>query len=45
MLWPNGKPMLDASGKLITPDGTPLFDADNKLTIQPNWTAPVGGVG
>jgi mono/diheme cytochrome c family protein len=45
MLWPNGKPMLDTAGKLITPDGQPLFDADNKLTIQPNWTAPVGGTG
>jgi mono/diheme cytochrome c family protein len=45
MLWPDGKPMTDASGKLITPDGQPLFDADGKLTIQPNWTAPVGGTG
>ena len=45
MLWPDGKPMLDASGNLITPDGTALFDADGKLTIQPNWTSPVGGTG
>ncbi len=45
MLWPNGKPMLDSSGKLITPDGTALFDADGKLTLQPNWTEPVGGSG
>ena len=37
--------MLDASGNLITPEGEPLFDADNKLTIQPNWTEPVGGTG
>ncbi len=35
--------MLDSSGKLVTPDGEPLFDADLKLTIQPNWTNPVGG--
>ena len=45
MLWPDGSPMLDASGNLITPAGDPLFDADNKLTIQPNWTDPVGGTG
>jgi mono/diheme cytochrome c family protein len=45
MLWPDGKPMLDASGNLITPDGSPLIDPDGKLTIQPNWTNPVGGTG
>ena len=45
MLWPDGKPMLDASGALITSDGKPLFDADGKLTVEPNWTDPVGGTG
>ncbi len=45
MLWPDGSPMLNASGELITPEGEPLFDADNKLTIEPNWTDPVGGTG
>lgn len=38
----DGKPMLNAAGELITPEGTPLFDASGKLTIQPNWTTPVG---
>jgi hypothetical protein len=32
LLWPNGKPMLDATGALVGPDGKPLFDADGKLT-------------
>ena len=45
MLWPDGSPMLNAAGELITPEGEPLFDADNTLTIQPNWTEPVGGTG
>ncbi len=40
--YANGKPMLNAAGELITPEGTPLFDANGKLTIQPNWTTPVG---
>ncbi len=43
LLYANGEPMLDSSGQLVTPDGAPLFDADLKLTIQPNWTNPVGG--
>jgi len=34
--------MLNAAGELITPEGTPLFDTTGKLTIQPNWTMPVG---
>lgn len=38
----DGKPMLNAAGELITPEGTPLFDSSGKLTIQPNWTTPVG---
>jgi len=38
----DGKPMLNAAGELITPEGTPLLDANGKLTIQPNWTNPVG---
>jgi len=40
--YADGKPMLNAAGELITPEGTPLFDASGKLTIQPNWTTPVG---
>jgi len=43
LLWPNGKPMLDANGTLITPDGKPLFDADGKLTDPTLATAPAGG--
>ena len=31
LLWPNGKPMLDATGILIGPDGKALFNADGKL--------------
>jgi flagellar basal body rod protein FlgG len=34
--------MLNAAGELITPEGTPLLDANGKLTIEPNWTMPVG---
>ena len=40
--YADGKPMLDAAGELITPDGKLLFDPTGKLTIQPNWTTPVG---
>ena len=40
--YADGKPMLNAAGELITPEGTPLFDPNGKLTIQPNWTMPVG---
>lgn len=40
--YADGKPMLNAAGELITPEGTPLFDPAGKLTIQPNWTTPVG---
>jgi len=42
MTYGDGKPMLNAAGELITPEGTPLFDPSGKLTIQPNWTMPVG---
>jgi mono/diheme cytochrome c family protein len=45
LLWPDGKPMLEATGNLITSDGKPLFDPDGKLTVEPNWTDPVGGTG
>ncbi len=45
MLWPDGSPMLDTAGNLITPAGDPLFDDAGTLTIEPNWTSPVGGVG
>jgi hypothetical protein len=40
--YADGKPMLNEAGELITPEGTPLFDPTGKLTIQPNWTMPVG---
>jgi mono/diheme cytochrome c family protein len=40
--YADGKPMLNEAGELITPEGTPLFDTTGKLTIQPNWTMPVG---
>lgn len=42
MTYADGKPMLNAAGELIAPDGTALFDSAGKLTIQPNWTTPVG---
>jgi mono/diheme cytochrome c family protein len=36
-LWPSGKPMLNASGRLVWDDGTTLmFDADGKLTTPPS---------
>jgi mono/diheme cytochrome c family protein len=36
-LWPSGKPMLNAAGRLVWDDGTTLmFDADGKLTTPPN---------
>lgn len=40
--YANGKPMLSATGELLTPDGKPLFNSDGSLSIQPNWTTPVG---
>ncbi|MEX1217663.1 MAG: c-type cytochrome [Acidimicrobiales bacterium] len=40
--YADGKPMLNAAGELVAPEGTPLFDPAGKLTIQPNWTTPVG---
>ena len=45
MLWPDGTPMVDSTGNLVTPAGTPLFNPDGSLTLQPNWTDPVGGQG
>ena len=33
----DGKPMLNATGELITPDGKPLIDTDGKLTIAPTY--------
>lgn len=42
MTYPDGKPMLNEAGELITPDGEPLFDPTGKLTIQPNWSTPTG---
>jgi len=43
LLWPNGKPMLDAAGILIGPDGKALFDADGKLTDATLATAAPAG--
>jgi cytochrome c553 len=42
LLWPNGKPMLDATGTLVGPDGKALFDADGKLN-DPTLAAAAGG--
>lgn len=42
LLWPNGKPMLDAAGTLIGPDGTALFNADGKLNDK-TLAAPAAG--
>ncbi len=42
LTYGNSSPYLDAEGQLVTPEGKPLFDADGKLTIEPNWTMPVG---
>jgi mono/diheme cytochrome c family protein len=42
LTYGNSSPYLDAEGQLVTPEGKPLFDADGKLTIQPDWTMPVG---
>lgn len=43
--WPDGSPMLDATGTLVTPDGRPLFDADGHLSVDPDWSDPIGGSG
>ena len=42
LTYGNSSPYLDAEGQLVTPEGKPLFDADGKLTVQPDWTMPVG---
>ncbi|NCY15587.1 MAG: hypothetical protein EBX39_02250 [Actinobacteria bacterium] len=42
LTYGNSSPYLDAEGQLVTPEGKPLFDADGRLTIEPNWTMPVG---
>lgn len=43
-LWPNGKPMLDAtSGKLVWDDGTPMFDDKGHLTKQVDASQPAAG--
>lgn len=42
LTYGNSSPYLDAQGQLVTPEGKALFDADGKLTVQPNWTMPVG---
>ena len=40
LLWPGGKPMLNAAGELIDPDGKALFDADGKLANPAQFTNP-----
>jgi hypothetical protein len=42
LLWPNGKPMLNAAGDLIDPDGKALFGADGKLANPAQFTAGTG---
>lgn len=42
LLWPNGKPMLDASGKLVDGDGKELFTPEGKLA-NPTATETAGG--
>ncbi len=42
LLWPNGKPMLDATGTLVGPDGKALFNADGKLN-DPTLATPAAG--
>ncbi len=39
LLWPNGKPMLNAAGELIDPDGKALFDADGHLANPAQFTS------
>jgi hypothetical protein len=43
LLWPNGKPFLDATGTLVGPDGKALFTTDGTLA-DPSLasTAPAG---
>ena len=44
LLWPNGKPMLNAAGELIDPNGKPLFGADGKLADPTQFAgAPATG--
>jgi len=39
LLWPNGKPMLNAAGELIDPDGKPLFTTEGKLANPAQFTS------
>jgi hypothetical protein len=39
-LWPNGKPMLNSSGKLVWDDGEVMFDTDGKLTKSVDASKP-----
>ena len=44
LLWPNGKPMLNAAGELIDPNGKPLFGTDGKLADPTQFAgAPATG--
>ena len=43
LLWPNGKPMLNAAGELIDPDGKALFDADGHLANPSQFTTTATG--
>ena len=39
LLWPNGSPMVDATGELIDDAGQPMLDADGKLLARPAYEA------
>jgi mono/diheme cytochrome c family protein len=39
-LWPNGKPMLNSSNKLVWDDGTEMFTQDGKLTKKVDPSKP-----
>ena len=35
--WPDGAPILDEAGQLVTPEGEALFDDEGRLTIDPDY--------
>jgi len=43
LLWPNGKPFLDATGTLVGPDGKALFNADGTLADPSLAAVPASG--
>lgn len=37
LLWPNGSPLINASGAIVDADGKPLFDDKGKLLVRPSY--------